>query len=117
MKVMFGMKQALMSGGIFVGLLFALVSIDARVQERFHELVAGQGVNAFQSMLMLKVPRQRPKRRLRSMITASKQARPPRVWDRIRSPLEMPATAQNIDPPEAPGRPCAIVQPTEEACE
>ena len=47
MKVMFGMKQALMSGGIFVGLLFALVSIDARVQERFHELVAGQGVSSF----------------------------------------------------------------------
>ena len=47
MKVMFGMKQALMSGGIFVGLLFALVSIDARVQERFHDLVAGQGVSSF----------------------------------------------------------------------
>lgn len=47
MKVMFGMKQALMSGGIFVGLLFALVSIDARVQERFQDLVAGGGVSSF----------------------------------------------------------------------
>ena len=47
MKVIFGMKQGLMSGGIFVGLLFALVSIDSRVQERFHDLVAGQGVSSF----------------------------------------------------------------------
>jgi hypothetical protein len=42
MKVTFGLKQGLISGGVFVILLFALVSVDARVQDRFHELVAGQ---------------------------------------------------------------------------
>lgn len=47
MRFRFGLKQALLSGGIFVGLLFALVSIDARVQERFTELVAGGGVSSF----------------------------------------------------------------------
>jgi len=43
MKVSFGIKQALVSGGIFVALLFVLVSIDPHVQDRFQELVAGQG--------------------------------------------------------------------------
>ena len=43
MKVSFGIKQGLISGGVFVILIFALVSVDARVQERFSELVANQG--------------------------------------------------------------------------
>ena len=43
MRVSFGIKQAAISGGIFAALLFALVSIDPRVQDRFYELVAGQG--------------------------------------------------------------------------
>jgi hypothetical protein len=43
MRVSFGIKQALVSGGVFAGLLFALVSIDPRVQDRFHELFGGQG--------------------------------------------------------------------------
>ena len=43
MRLKFGLKQALLSGGVFVILLFALVSVDARVQDRFHELVDGGG--------------------------------------------------------------------------
>ena len=43
MRVSFGVKQAVISGGIFAALLFALVSIDPHVQDRFQELVAGQG--------------------------------------------------------------------------
>lgn len=43
MKFRFGFRQALVSGGIFVGLVFALASIDPMVQDRFVELVAGQG--------------------------------------------------------------------------
>jgi hypothetical protein len=43
MRVSFGIKQAAISGGIFAALLFALVSIDPHVQDRFYELVAGQG--------------------------------------------------------------------------
>ena len=47
MKVKFGIRQALISGGIFAFLLFALVSIDPLVQDRFQELVGGQGVSSF----------------------------------------------------------------------
>ena len=43
MRVKFGIKQAVVSGGIFAVLLFALVSIDPHVQDRFSEFVAGQG--------------------------------------------------------------------------
>jgi hypothetical protein len=53
MKVTIGLKQGLISGGVFVILLFALVSVDSRVQERFHELVAGQGsVSSFTDRAM-----------------------------------------------------------------
>jgi hypothetical protein len=43
MRVKFGIKQAVVSGGIFGVLLFALVSIDPLVQDRFSEFVAGHG--------------------------------------------------------------------------
>ena len=43
MRVSLGIKQAAVSGGIFAVLVFALVSIDPSVQDRFSELVAGQG--------------------------------------------------------------------------
>ena len=43
MRWKFGIKQAVMSCGIFAALLFALVSIDPLVQDRFSDLVAGQG--------------------------------------------------------------------------
>lgn len=46
MRVSFGIKQAVVSGGIFAALVFALVSIDPNVQERFYELVAGHGTMA-----------------------------------------------------------------------
>ena len=36
-----------MSGGIFAILLFALVSIDPHVQDRFSEMVSGQSVSSF----------------------------------------------------------------------
>lgn len=47
MRVSFGIKQAVVSGGIFAILLFALVSIDPMVQDRFSELVGGQSVSSF----------------------------------------------------------------------
>ena len=47
MRVTFGIKQAALSGGIFAALLFALVSIDPHVQDRFSDLVGGQGVSSF----------------------------------------------------------------------
>ena len=47
MRVSFGIKQAVVSGGIFAVLLFALVSIDPHVQDRFSELVGNQGVSSF----------------------------------------------------------------------
>ena len=47
MKVSFGIKQAVVSGGIFAVLVFALVSIDPHVQDRFSELVGGGGVSSF----------------------------------------------------------------------
>ena len=47
MRLKFGLKQALASGGVFVVLLFGLVSFDARVQERFTEMVAGGSVSSF----------------------------------------------------------------------
>ena len=43
MRLKFGIKQAVMSGGVFAALLFALVSFDPHVQGRFSELVAGEG--------------------------------------------------------------------------
>jgi hypothetical protein len=43
MRVKFGIKQGLISGGVFVILFIALVSVDSRVQDRFQEVVAGQG--------------------------------------------------------------------------
>jgi hypothetical protein len=43
MKASLGMKQAAVSVAVFAGLLFALSSIDPRVQERFRELLAGHG--------------------------------------------------------------------------
>ena len=43
MRVKFGIRQALVSGGVFVVLMLTLVSVDARVQDRFTELVAGHG--------------------------------------------------------------------------
>ena len=43
MKVKFGLRQAVISGGVFVMLVLSLVSVDARVQERFNDLVAGHG--------------------------------------------------------------------------
>jgi len=43
MRLKFGIKQAAMSGGVFAALLFALVSFDPHVQDRFSELVAGNG--------------------------------------------------------------------------
>jgi hypothetical protein len=47
MRVSFGIKQAVVSGGIFAVLLFALVSIDPHVQDRFSEFVVGGGVASF----------------------------------------------------------------------
>lgn len=41
MRVKFGIRQAMVSGGVFVILVLSLVSVDARVQERFTDLVAG----------------------------------------------------------------------------
>ena len=41
MRIKFGVRQALVSGGVFVILMLTLVSVDARVQERFTDLVAG----------------------------------------------------------------------------
>lgn len=43
MRFKFGVRQAVVSGGVFVILVLSLVSVDARVQERFTELVAGHG--------------------------------------------------------------------------
>jgi hypothetical protein len=40
MKGKFGFKQALMSTAVFAGILLTLVSVDERVRERFHELLA-----------------------------------------------------------------------------
>ena len=37
----FGIRQGLMSGAVFVLLLLALVSVDARVKDRFSELLSG----------------------------------------------------------------------------
>ena len=41
MKLKFGFQQALASSAVFVLILLALVSVDARVKERFSELVYG----------------------------------------------------------------------------
>ena len=41
MKFKFGVQQALGSIGVFAAVLLALVSVDERVRDRFHELVAG----------------------------------------------------------------------------
>jgi len=41
-----GLRQTLVSVGIFGAILFALVSVDARVRDRFRELVAsGDGLS------------------------------------------------------------------------
>jgi hypothetical protein len=40
-------KQALVSGGVFCVLLFALMSIDPHVRDRFFDLVIGGGVSSF----------------------------------------------------------------------
>ena len=50
MKV--GIKQSALSAAIFGGILFALVSVDDRVRDRFSELVsAGNGVTPMTSRL------------------------------------------------------------------
>jgi hypothetical protein len=50
MKV--GIKQSALSAAVFVGILFALVSVDERVRDRFGELVsAGNGVAPMTSRL------------------------------------------------------------------
>ena len=41
MKFKFGMQQALMSSGVFALILFALISVDERVRDRFNEIVSG----------------------------------------------------------------------------
>lgn len=41
MKVKFGVQQALASTAVFALIIVALVSVDARVKERFTELVSG----------------------------------------------------------------------------
>jgi hypothetical protein len=41
MRMKFGVRQLLVSGGVFVILMLTLVSVDARVQERFTDLVSG----------------------------------------------------------------------------
>ena len=43
MRLKFGIKQAVISGGVFAALVFALVSFDPHVQSRFSELVGGHG--------------------------------------------------------------------------
>jgi hypothetical protein len=40
MKGKFGFKQALASTAVFAGIVLTLVSVDDRVRDRFHELVA-----------------------------------------------------------------------------
>ena len=47
MKVKLGIRQALISGGVFVILILSLVSVDARVQERFNDLVGPGSVTSF----------------------------------------------------------------------
>ena len=47
MRISFGIKQAAASGGIFAALVFALVSIDPHVQDRFSDLMGGGGVSSF----------------------------------------------------------------------
>ncbi|MEO5897099.1 MAG: hypothetical protein ABIS06_15520 [Vicinamibacterales bacterium] len=37
----FGFKQGLVSASVFAVLLLALVSVDERVKDRFHELLSG----------------------------------------------------------------------------
>lgn len=41
MKRKFGIQQTLMSLGVFAVVVLALVSVDERVGERFHDLVSG----------------------------------------------------------------------------
>lgn len=41
MKFKFGVQQALASSAVFALILFALISVDERVKERFTELVSG----------------------------------------------------------------------------
>ena len=41
MRVKLGIRQAVISGAVFAALMLMLVSVDARVQDRFTELVAG----------------------------------------------------------------------------
>ena len=41
MKVKFGIQQALASSAVFVLIVLTLVSVDARVRERFNEMASG----------------------------------------------------------------------------
>lgn len=42
----FGIRQGLVSAAVFCTLLLALVSVDARVKDRFSELLAGNSVSS-----------------------------------------------------------------------
>lgn len=43
----FGFRQGLVSATVFVILLLTLVSVDARVKDRFNDLVAGESVSSW----------------------------------------------------------------------
>jgi hypothetical protein len=47
MKAGFGFKQGLASSAVFALILMILVSVDERVRERFHELVANDAIGSW----------------------------------------------------------------------
>ena len=47
MRITSGLRQGAISAAVFCGVMFAVISVDARVRERLKELMTGGGVASF----------------------------------------------------------------------
>lgn len=47
MRITSGLRQGAISAAVFCGVMFAVISVDARVRERLAELLTGGGVASF----------------------------------------------------------------------
>jgi hypothetical protein len=47
MRITSGLRQGAISAAVFCGVMFAVISVDARVRERLTELLAGGGLASF----------------------------------------------------------------------